>query len=64
MAYFGNGRCATFAIIKALNLIKKHTPNFAGDPKEETIAGGSAGSIIVTILLLAPQAKGLYHKDS
>lgn len=38
-------------------------PSFGGDPKEVTIAGGSADSAIVTILLLAPQAKGLYLKD-
>ncbi len=57
------GNAGIFDIIEALNWVKNHIHNFGGDSREVTIAGGSAGSGIVTILLLAPQAKGLYHED-
>lgn len=42
--------------------MKKHIEYFCGDPNLVTIAGESAGSASVSILLLAHQAEGLFHR--
>ena len=52
------GNAGIFDQIEALRWVNKNIRAFGGDPQQVTIAGQSAGSASVTLLLLAPQAKG------
>ena len=52
----------TLDIIKALEWVKKNIEKFGGDPTNITIFGESAGGHNVLSLLVAPQAKNLFHK--
>lgn len=52
------GNAAIFDQIEALRWVNRHIASFGGDPSRITIAGESAGSASVTMLLLAPQARG------
>ncbi len=55
------GNAGIFDMIEALRWVKKFIGNFGGDPEKVTIAGESAGSEAITILLLAPQARGISY---
>jgi para-nitrobenzyl esterase len=48
--------------VEALRWVRANIAAFGGDPKNVTIAGESAGAISVDLLMLAPQAKGLFAK--
>src|SRR5262245_40932812 len=48
--------------IAALQWIKKNIGAFGGDPNNVTIAGESAGAIMVGALVGSPVAKGLFHR--
>jgi para-nitrobenzyl esterase len=48
--------------IAALQWIRKNIATFGGDPDNVTIAGQSAGSMSVNMLIASPLAKGLFHK--
>lgn len=48
--------------IAALEWVKKNIAAFGGDPDNVTIAGQSAGAFSVNALVVAPKAKGLFHK--
>ena len=52
----------TLDIIKALEWVNKNIQKFGGDKNNITIFGESAGGHNVLSLLVAPQAKGLFHK--
>ena len=52
------GNAGIFDQIEALRWVQKYITSFGGDPEKVTIAGESAGSASVSLLLLAPQAKG------
>jgi para-nitrobenzyl esterase len=52
----------TLDIIKALEWVNKNIILFGGDASNVTIFGESAGGHNVLSLLIAPQAKGLFHK--
>jgi para-nitrobenzyl esterase len=52
----------TLDIIAALEWIKSNISLFGGDPNNVTIFGESAGGHNVLSLLVAKQAKGLFHK--
>ena len=52
----------TLDIIKALEWVNKNIILFGGDPSNVTIFGESAGGHNVLSLLVAPQARGLFHK--
>lgn len=54
------GNAAIFDQIEALRWVNKHIAYFGGDPNRVTIAGESAGSASVSLLLLAPQARGSF----
>lgn len=56
------GNAGIFDQIEALRWVNKHIKYFGGDADLVTIAGESAGSASVSILLLAEQAKGLFHR--
>ncbi|CAH0698876.1 unnamed protein product [Spodoptera exigua] len=45
-----------------LQWVKKNIANFGGNPDDVTIAGYSAGSVSVDLLMLSKSAKGLFHK--
>ncbi|MFX9688366.1 carboxylesterase family protein, partial [Acinetobacter baumannii] len=48
--------------IAALQWVKNNIAEFGGDPDNVTIAGQSAGSWSVNILVATPLAKGLFNK--
>ena len=52
----------TLDIILALEWVNKNIESFGGNPNNITIFGESAGGHNVFSLLVAPQAKGLFHK--
>ena len=52
----------TLDIIEALKWVNKNIELFGGDSNNITIFGESAGGHNVLSLLVAPQAKGLFHK--
>ena len=52
----------TLDIIEALKWVKQNISLFGGDPENITIFGESAGGHNVLSLLVAKQAKGLFHK--
>src|SRR4030095_15857048 len=48
--------------IAALQWVKRNIGAFGGDPSNVTIAGESAGAIMIGALVGSPQAKGLFHR--
>ena len=46
--------------IAMLQWVKRNIAAFGGDPSKVTIAGESAGAIMVGALVGSPQAKGLF----
>jgi para-nitrobenzyl esterase len=48
--------------IAALEWVNRNIAAFGGDPDKVTIAGQSAGAFSVNALVVAPKAKGLFHK--
>jgi para-nitrobenzyl esterase len=52
----------TLDIIQALKWVNKNIELFGGDANNVTIFGESAGGHNVLSLMVAPQAKGLFHK--
>jgi len=48
--------------IAALQWVKRNISAFGGDPNNVTIAGESAGAIMVGALVGSPVAKGLFHR--
>jgi carboxylesterase type B len=52
---------AMYDAITALKWVQLYIQHFGGDPNRVTIAGHSAGSMMVTHLMLSPLAKGLFH---
>ncbi|MFJ9543274.1 carboxylesterase/lipase family protein [Streptomyces sp. NPDC101225] len=49
-------------VIAALTWVAENIHAFGGDPDRVTVAGQSAGAMIVAALLAAPQADGLFHR--
>ena len=57
-----SGNFATLDMIRALRWVNENIAAFGGDPGNVTIFGESAGGVNVYSLLLAPPAKGLFHR--
>src|SRR6476660_5120459 len=58
----GSGNYGMMDAIAALQWVKRNIAAFGGDPNNVTIAGESAGAIMVGALVGSPPAKGLYHR--
>lgn len=48
--------------ISALGWVKRNIHVFGGDPRRVTIWGQSAGSMLVSMLMASPMARGLFHR--
>jgi para-nitrobenzyl esterase len=57
-----SGNYALMDQIAALEWVRRNIARFGGDPDNVTIAGESAGSQDVSLLLAAPRARPLFHK--
>lgn len=57
-----SGNFATLDLIAALQWIHDNIAAFGGNPDNVTVFGESAGGMNTYTLLLAPQAKGLFHR--
>jgi para-nitrobenzyl esterase len=57
-----SGNFALLDMIAALQWVKDNIARFGGNPDNVTIFGQSAGGFDVLALMVAPPAKGLFHK--
>jgi para-nitrobenzyl esterase len=57
-----SGNYGMMDALAALQWVKKNISAFGGDPNNVTIAGESAGAIMIGALVGSPQAKGLFHR--
>lgn len=60
--YNASGNYGILDQIAALKWVKNNIAEFGGNPDNVTIAGESAGSGSVNILMASPLAKGLFHR--
>ena len=58
----GSGNYGMMDAIAMLQWVKRNIAAFGGDPSKVTIAGESAGAIMVGALVGSPQAKGLFAR--
>jgi len=61
----GGGASGNYALmdqVAALRWVRDNIARFGGDPGNVTLFGHSAGGQDVGLLMLAPQARGLFHK--
>ena len=49
-------------VIAALRWVRKHIAEFGGDPDRVTVFGQSAGAMLVSALLVTPEAAGLFRR--
>src|SRR5687768_13252772 len=57
-----SGNYGMMDAIGALQWVKRNISAFGGDPNNVTVAGESAGAIMVGALVGSPQAKGLFNR--
>jgi para-nitrobenzyl esterase len=57
-----SGNYGMMDALAALQWVKKNISAFGGDPNNVTIAGESAGAIMIGAIVGSPQAKGLFHR--
>ncbi|MFO1503200.1 MAG: carboxylesterase family protein [Steroidobacteraceae bacterium] len=56
-----SGNYGLLDLVSSLQWIRQNIAAFGGDPRKVTIWGESAGAIAVSMLAVAPQARGLFH---
>lgn len=56
-----SGNYGLLDLVSSLQWIRQNIAAFGGDPGKVTIWGESAGAIAVSMLAVAPQARGLFH---
>lgn len=57
-----SGNYGTLDTIEALRWVARNAAAFGGDPSNVTVFGESAGGTNALALLIAPQARGLFHR--
>jgi para-nitrobenzyl esterase len=57
-----SGNFGTLDLVRSLEWVRDNIAAFGGDPGNVTIFGESAGATDVYSLLVAPEAKGLFHR--
>lgn len=57
-----SGNFGTLDLLRALEWVRDNAEAFGGDPGNVTVFGESAGASNAYTLLLAPRAKGLFHR--
>ncbi len=57
-----SGNFAKLDLVAALHRVQKNIASFGGDPGAITIAGESAGSMYVSMLMASPLARRLFHR--
>lgn len=57
-----SGNYGMMDAIAALRWVQRNISAFGGDPDNVTVAGESAGAIMVGALVGSPEAKGLFHR--
>jgi para-nitrobenzyl esterase len=57
-----SGNYGLLDMVAALEWVKRNIASFGGDPNNVTIFGESAGGTAVCLLMVVPQAQGLFHK--
>jgi para-nitrobenzyl esterase len=57
-----SGHFAMLDLVAALQWVKRNIARFGGEPDQVTIMGESAGSMFVSILMVSPLARGLFHR--
>ena len=60
--FAGGGNAALLDIIQALEWVRDNVLAFGGDPGKVTVFGESAGADHVQRLMVAPRARGLFHR--
>ncbi len=56
-----SGNYGLLDVLAALDWVQAHIAAFGGDPSRVTLAGNSAGAAILTHLMAAPAARGLFR---
>src|SRR5579871_1032447 len=57
-----SGNYGIMDMVAALEWVKRNIGAFGGDPGNVTVFGESAGGTAVCLLMVVPQAQGLFHK--
>jgi carboxylesterase type B len=56
------GNAGLYDTVNALQWVKNNIKHFGGNPDAITIAGQSAGAVMVTQMMVSPLAQGLFQR--